>query len=73
MKNNTIISFKVPEFINKELEEYASNHYITKSDFIRNAVIEKLQELDDSNYINEVLNNKGKNYTHEELLLELGI
>ena len=74
MKNDTVvISFKLPKSIELELAKYAHDHYITKSDFVRNAVIEKLQDIDDNNFINEVLAKGNKSYTHEEVLRELDL
>lgn len=67
------LSFKIPKHIDQELSQYVHDHYITKSDFIRNAVIEKLQEIEDSNFINQVISKKGKIYTHKEVMLELGL
>ncbi len=71
MKNDTTISFKVSKCIEQELSQYAHDHYMSKSDFIRNAIIEKLQDIEDSNFINKVIQKKGKTYTHEEVLREL--
>lgn len=62
----TVHTFKLPNVYEKELMEYVHNHYITKSDFIRNAVIEKLQELRDSERINEVLELNEKLYSFED-------
>ena len=66
MKNSMVHTFKLPTELEHVLAEYTHNHYMTKSDFIRNAVIEKLQELSDSALIDSILERNEKLYSFEE-------
>jgi predicted DNA-binding protein len=66
MKANVVHTFKLPIEFEEQLFQYTHDHYITKSDFIRNAVIEKLEELSDSALINEILERKEKRYSFKE-------
>lgn len=66
MRDNVVHTFKLPVEIEHVLSTYTHDHYMTKSDFIRNAVIEKLQELSDSELINSILERKEKMYSFEE-------
>lgn len=66
MRNDVVHTFKLPLEIEHDLALYTHNHYMTKSEFIRNAVIEKLQELSDSELINSILERNEKRYSFEE-------
>ena len=65
-ENNVVHTFKLPHEFEKKLAQYTHEHYMTKSDFIRNAVIEKLQDLQDNTLIDSILERKEKIYSFEE-------
>ena len=73
MKKYITLSIRIPILVKYKLSQYAKNHSISKSQFLRNIIIEKLQDLEDSNYINEVVKNKARTYTHTEVLDELAL
>ncbi len=67
MKDYIVHTFKLPLSYEQSLIDYTHEKYMTKSDFIRNAVIEKLQNIADNNKIDGILEQNNKKYTHEEI------
>ncbi len=73
MKNFVVHTFKLPIDYEQSLIDYTHEQYMTKSDFIRNAVIEKLQSIADSNRVDEIMQQENKKFTHEEVKRNFGL
>ncbi len=73
MKNNTVHTFKLSENFERALSQYTHDHYMTKSEFIRSAVIEKLQLLQDSALVDSIMERNEKMYSFEEAKNALGL
>ncbi|HGA1535068.1 DUF6290 family protein [Streptococcus suis] len=58
------------------IEEYAAGHQITKTDFIRDAVLEKLEDMYDIAMADKAyqrwLDSGKKTYSHEEAMRRYG-
>ena len=55
-----IISIKLDESLNKEMEQVMKPYYTTKTEFIREAIRDKIQEERHKKYIQKVKDNFGK-------------
>jgi metal-responsive CopG/Arc/MetJ family transcriptional regulator len=73
VENMSKISATISEVIENQLTQYISHHNITKSEFIRTAVIEKLQDATDIETIETILMQNNKQYTHDEMMRELSL
>ena len=67
------ISVRLGEDIEARLEQLAQLTGRTKTYYIRQAVIEKLEDLEDIYMAEQVLDRPGKRYTSGEVRRELGL
>jgi Arc/MetJ-type ribon-helix-helix transcriptional regulator len=74
-----IISIKLDESLNKEMEQVMKPYYTTKTEFIREAIRDKIREEKYKRYIQKVWDNLGKGkgtskttMTDEEIRLKIG-
>jgi RHH-type rel operon transcriptional repressor/antitoxin RelB len=67
------ISVRLGKDIEARLEQLAKLTGRTKTYYIRQAVIEKLEDLEDLYMAEQVLENPGKRYTSSEVRQELGL
>ena len=67
------ISVRIGEDIEARLAHLAQRTGRTKTYYIRQAVIEKLEALEDTYLAEQVLENPGKRYTSDEVRRELGL
>lgn len=55
-----IISIKLDESLNKEMEQVMKPYYTTKTEFIREAIRDKIREEKHKKYVQKVWDNLGK-------------
>jgi Arc/MetJ-type ribon-helix-helix transcriptional regulator len=55
-----IISIKLDEALNKEMEQVMKPYYTTKTEFIREAIRDKIREEKRKKYVQKVRDNLGK-------------
>lgn len=67
------ISIRLAEDIEARLEHLAKLTGRTKTYYIRQAILEKLEDLEDIYMAEQVLENPGKRYTSSEVRQELGL
>lgn len=74
MRHSAIpLSIRLPEGADEILNNLVKKLQITKGQFVRNAVIEKIEDYLDIQAINDVLSKKEKTYSLEEVKRELGL
>ena len=74
MRHSAIpLSIRLPEGADEILNNLVKKLQITKGQFVRNAVIEKIENYLDIQAINDVLSKKEKTYSLEEVKRELGL
>lgn len=71
MEELVVNSFKAEKWLSDAITKYVKAHHITKSDFIRNAIIKYLETLSDLEAFEHTKNDKI--YTLEEVKCELGL
>jgi RHH-type rel operon transcriptional repressor/antitoxin RelB len=67
------LAIRLPEDLNKRLEDIARRTGRTKTDYVREAILEHLEDLEDAHLAMERLNNPGKRLSMEEVKKELGL
>ena len=74
MKNAAVpLSIRLPDSANKLLDGIISKLHITKSQFLRNAVIAKIEDELDIQAIEDVLSLNEKTYSFDEVKREFGL
>jgi len=74
MKHSSVpLSIRLPEGADTILDNIVKKLHITKGQFLRNAVIEKIEDELDIQSIEEVLVRNEKTYTLNEVKRELGL
>lgn len=68
-----MLQIELPEDVEKQLDDLASSTGRTKSDLVREAVIEQIDDLEDIYLAEQALRNPGRRYTLEEVKQELGL
>lgn len=67
------LSIRLPEGADAILNNLVKSLHITKGQFIRNAIIEKIEDALDIKAIEDVLSRNEKTYSLEEVKRELGL
>ena len=74
MKHSAIpLSVRLPEGADAILDTLVKDLHISKAKFIRNAIIEKIEDALDIKAIEEVLARNEKTYSMDEVKRELGL
>ena len=74
MRNSAVpLSVRLPEGANEILDKLVKDLHITKGQFIRNAIIEKIEDSLDIIAIEDVLARNEKTYSLDEVVRELGL
>ena len=68
-----MLAIRIPEDIEKRLQTLADKTGRTKTYYARKAILEFLEELEDTYLALERLDNPGKRWTQEEVRRELGL
>jgi predicted DNA-binding protein len=67
------LSIRLPEGADAILDSLVKSLHISKGQFVRNAVIEKIEDVLDIKAIEDVLSRNEKTYTLDEVRRELGL
>lgn len=67
------LSIRLPEGADAILDSLVKSLHITKGQFVRNAVIEKIEDALDIKAIEDVLSRNEKTYSLDEVKRELGL
>lgn len=67
------VSFEIGDDIEKSFDQYAVLFGSTKEQFIKEALVEKLEDLEDLRIAKERLENPGRMWSMEEVEKELGL
>lgn len=67
------LSIRLPEGADTILDDLVKNLNISKGEFVRNAVIEKIEDALDIKAIEDVLSRGEKTYSLDEVKRELGL
>jgi len=74
MKNSAVpLSVRLPQGADNLLNELVKELHISKGEFIRNAIIEKIEDMLDIQTIEQVLSRNEKSYSINEVKRELGL
>jgi predicted DNA-binding protein len=71
--NDTPISVRLPEKANSILDKLAEELHITKTQLIREAIMERIEDYLDTKAIEEAIKNSSKTYTMAEMKVRYGL
>ncbi len=71
--HDTPISVRLPEQANSILDTLAKELHITKTQLIREAIMERIEDYLDTKAIEKAIKNSNKNYTMEEMKVRYGL
>ena len=67
------LSVRIDDEIKRRLDELTAKHGINRSHVVREALVEKLEELEDFYVARERLGKPYKSVTHEKLMKDAGL